>query len=96
MFTAENQVLAGIYLPICTGRGKCKIRGKLVPVFIMKAYSESRGTAPLILNLGARWRLRRCTGDSPNKYYYYYYYLFILFYFFCGAATQRGSWPPHS
>ena len=24
-----------------------------------------------------------------NELYYYYY-------FFCGAATQRGSWPPHS
>jgi hypothetical protein len=46
MFTAELQVLAGIYLPICTGRGKCKIRSKLVPVYAMKAYSESRGTAP--------------------------------------------------
>jgi len=67
MFTAENQVLAGTYLRICNGKGKGKIRGKLVPVYAMKAYSKSTGTSPLILNLGARWRLRRCTGDSPNK-----------------------------
>jgi hypothetical protein len=67
MFTGENQVLAGTYLQFCNGKGKGKIGGKLVPVCAMKAYSDSRGTAPLILNLGARWRLRRCTGDSPNK-----------------------------
>jgi len=67
LFTAENRVLAGTYLRICNGKGKGKITGKLVPVYAMKAYSKSRGTSPLILNLGVRWRLRRCTGDSPNK-----------------------------
>jgi len=67
MFTAENQVLAGTYLRNCNGKIKGKIRGKLVPVHAMKAYSESRGTAPLILNLGVRWRLRRFIRDSPNK-----------------------------
>jgi hypothetical protein len=27
---------------------------------------------------------------------YYCYYNYIYIFFFCGAATQRGSWPPHS
>ena len=27
---------------------------------------------------------------------YIYIYIYILFFFCCGAATQRGSWPPHS
>ena len=31
-------------------------KGKLVLVDITKAYSRSRGTAPLILNLATRWR----------------------------------------
>ena len=32
-----------------------KIKGEVL-VRIMKAYSENRGIAPLILNLRARWR----------------------------------------
>jgi hypothetical protein len=67
MFTAEKQVLAVTYLRIRNGKGKGKIRSKLAPVYAVKAYNESRGTAPLILNFGVRWRLRRCTGDSSNK-----------------------------
>lgn len=71
MFTAENQLLPGTYLRICNDKSKDKgkIKGNLVPVYMyaMKAYSESRGTAPLFRNLGARWRLCRCTGDSRNK-----------------------------
>jgi hypothetical protein len=31
-------------------------KGKAVPVHFMKAYTVSRGTAPLILNLGTKWR----------------------------------------
>jgi hypothetical protein len=31
-------------------------RGKVVSVYDIKAYGESRGIAPLILNLGASWR----------------------------------------
>jgi hypothetical protein len=34
----------------------CKWKGKFVPVEAMKAYSGSRGTPPLILNLSASWR----------------------------------------
>jgi hypothetical protein len=32
-----------------------KVKGKVL-VHVMKAYRENRGIAPLILNLGARWR----------------------------------------
>ena len=39
-----------------------KIKGKLFHVHGMKAYKASRGTAPLILNYGYRWkRMRDCT-----------------------------------
>jgi hypothetical protein len=31
-------------------------KDKAVPVHSMKAYTVSRGTAPLILNLGTKWR----------------------------------------
>jgi hypothetical protein len=31
-------------------------KDKVVPVHAMKAYSESRGMAPLILKLESRWR----------------------------------------
>jgi hypothetical protein len=31
-------------------------KGKCVPVLAMKAHVWSRGIAPLILNLGTRWR----------------------------------------
>jgi len=35
---------------------QCKeCKGKLVPVHALKAYSGSRGVAPLIFNLGTRW-----------------------------------------
>jgi len=30
--------------------------GKVVPVHVTKPHRGSRGTAPLILNLGNRWR----------------------------------------
>jgi hypothetical protein len=33
-----------------------KVKGKVVPAHAMKAYWGYRGTAPLILNLGARYR----------------------------------------
>jgi hypothetical protein len=33
---------------------KCTI--KIFPVHAMKAHRDSRGTAPLILNVGTRWR----------------------------------------
>jgi len=32
------------------------IKGKVFPVHAMEGYSGIRGTAPLILNLGRRWR----------------------------------------
>jgi hypothetical protein len=35
---------------------KRKGRGKFVPVHTMKAYRESKGITPIILNLGVRWR----------------------------------------
>ena len=34
---------------------------------------------------------------SHSFFYFFIYFIFIyLFIFCCGAATQRGSWPPHS
>jgi hypothetical protein len=33
---------------------KLKVRGKSLPLHAMKAYTARRGTAPLILKLGAR------------------------------------------
>jgi hypothetical protein len=33
-----------------------KGQGKIVPAYAMKAYRGSRGSAPLILNLGTGWR----------------------------------------
>jgi hypothetical protein len=72
MCTAENLVLAGTYLRIFNvkGKGKDKIECKLVPVYAMKAYRGSRCENPLFRNPDARWRLRRCIGDSTNKWYY--------------------------
>jgi hypothetical protein len=32
-----------------------KSEGKVVHVTVMKAYGESRATAPFVLNLGSRW-----------------------------------------
>jgi len=34
-----------------------EVEGKVIPVHAMKPYRGSRGTAPVILNHGARWRL---------------------------------------
>jgi hypothetical protein len=43
--------------PVYTSRVVWVTNKKLVvPVYVMKAYRRSRGTAPLILNLGTRWR----------------------------------------
>ena len=39
----------------CFHRGDDDVKRKVVPVLAMKAW-KSRGRAPLILNLGARWR----------------------------------------
>ena len=47
-----------------------KGKGKFVPVHTMKAYRESRGIVPLILNLGLRWRfgkLHTLTASLPGK-----------------------------
>jgi hypothetical protein len=38
------------------GRSSVKVKGKVFHVHVIKAYSESRGIAPLILNLRTRWR----------------------------------------
>ena len=35
------------------------------------------------------------THTHTHTYIYIYVYIKLLF-FYCGAATQRGSWPPHS
>jgi hypothetical protein len=35
---------------------KMKLRGKLVPLHVMKIYGGSGGISILILNLGARWK----------------------------------------
>jgi hypothetical protein len=39
-------------------------KGKVVPVHTMKAYRRSRGMAPFILHLGARWR--RVVNFTPK------------------------------
>jgi hypothetical protein len=36
---------------------KAKVKAEVFPVQAVKAYGGSRGIAPLILNLGTRWRL---------------------------------------
>jgi hypothetical protein len=36
--------------------GKDKGRGKVFPVYVINTYRGNRGIAPLILNLGTRWR----------------------------------------
>jgi hypothetical protein len=33
-----------------------EVKGGVIPVQAMKAYSGRRGITPLILNLGTRWR----------------------------------------
>jgi hypothetical protein len=33
-----------------------KSKGNIIPVYAMMTYTGSKGIAPLILNLGARWR----------------------------------------
>jgi hypothetical protein len=45
-------VLSISYYKILLGRGVVKAS----PLHAMKAYRENGGTAPLILNLGTRWR----------------------------------------
>jgi hypothetical protein len=40
----------------CLSMIRHELKGKVVPVHAMKAYGWSRGIAPLILNLGTRWR----------------------------------------
>lgn len=35
----------------------CKGKGKVAPVYTMKAHWGSTGRTPLILNLSSRWRL---------------------------------------
>ena len=37
--------------------------------------------------------------DAQNSYLFTYIYIYIYIYIYmycCGAATRRGSWPPHS
>jgi hypothetical protein len=47
--------LAGFRTRYCF-KGIKLIKGKVLPVHAMKVYLESRGLAPLILNLDFRWR----------------------------------------
>jgi hypothetical protein len=49
---------------------KTMVKSELVPVDAMKAYRESKGIVPLILNLGATWiRMTNVTLGSlpPGK-----------------------------
>jgi len=45
-----------------------KVESKAVPVDPIKAYSGSRGSAPLILTLGTRWK--REVNIIPPPFYY--------------------------
>jgi hypothetical protein len=40
----------------CCPINNLEVKGKAVPVHIIKTYRGSRAITPLILNLGARWR----------------------------------------
>ena len=71
---------------------RCHNPNKFLPPFI---YSH-------IFSFACIFRTLRCHNRSERLplfiYIFKYYLLHIYFqiFFFCGAATQRGSWPPHS
>jgi hypothetical protein len=41
---------------ILASENRCSVKAKVTSVHAMKTYSESRGIAPLILNLGTAYR----------------------------------------
>lgn len=45
-----------------------KNKGKFLPAHTMKAYSRSRGTDPLILNIGTGWR--SVVNITPGPIYF--------------------------
>jgi hypothetical protein len=60
----------GCLLPSCPKSKARQSKGKAVPVDAMKAYKESRVIAPVILNLGTRWRwllAARCDRFTPAE-----------------------------
>jgi hypothetical protein len=57
IMASEGQFQATISLNVrAMNLNSVQMKGKILPVHAVKAYRWSRGTAPLILNLGTRWR----------------------------------------
>ena len=54
---------------------------------------EIKGVFKDLVTTGNQFGLE--TNESTPKIYIYIY-IYIYIFFFWGAATQRGSWPPHS
>ena len=42
------------------------------------------------------WAIISVISSNIYVHLYIYIYIYTFFFFCCGAATQRGSWPPHS
>jgi len=42
------------------------------------------------------YRLQLSTISASNNFIYIYFFYFAVQVFVCGAAVQRGPWPPHS
>ena len=70
--------------------------------------SASKGYISFVdVSVGGVWggKAHHGTEHSPGKMcninllntkrVYIYIYIYIFFFFSSGAATQRGSWPPH-
>ena len=71
----DRDLKAGVHYTLCTQklyhhRGD-KNRGTAAPVRAMKAYTESGGTTPLILNLSIKWKRYQIHAPAalPSRIY---------------------------
>ena len=78
-----------------------------VKLYMELSVSHARHTQPIALVFRCPWKhferenifypFPWGSGDRrPNQVSKLINYLFMKTFFCCGAATQRGSWPPHS